>query len=442
MIITEKKYPKVLILSRNAWNNNCTGNTLTNFFTGWPIEKIANAFFRAEPIDNTICNRYFRVTETELVRNIFKKNNIGKQLNFNDISKGNLKQNCAQVQQERKKEKGYYSFFSRHRWILMLWLRDFLWGLGGWKNNKYNMFLDEVRPDVIYMPCYDSAYMHWILWYTAKRTGARIVLFTGDDTYTLKQFNLSPLYWINRFLYRSVMRKSVNKADTLFVISDLQKQEYDRIFNRNCILLRKGGDFNRPFTPKDRISQPIKLVYTGNIHSGRWKTLAKLANALKDLNTEKIKMQMDIYSLSAKTAKMSARLNIEGSSRLMPTVSGTEITNALQNADILVFVEPFALKEKLIWRLSFSTKIIDYLASSRAILAIGPKKLASTDYLLKHDAALCITEIGAIKAALSAIADQPEIIKTYAFKAWECGETNNKIEDTREILRRGLAKES
>ncbi len=437
-----KNYPKVLILSRNAWNNNCTGNTLTNFFSGWPKDKIANAFFRAEQVNNSICNQYFRVTEMELVRNIFKKNRIGKHLTTEDIVKTEQKSNCTQAQEDIKKTSGYYSFFSRHRWTFVLWLRDILWGLNGWKNKNYNTFLDEINPDVIYMPCYDSVYMHRILWYTAKYTGARVVLFTGDDTYTLKQFSLSPLYWLNRLFYRGIMRKSVKKADTLFVISDLQKQEYDRIFKRDCVLLRKGGDFNQPFAPKEKINDPIKLVYTGNIHSGRWKTLAKLASDLSEINKQGTKIQMDIYSLSAKTDDMVKKLDIEGSSRLMPPVSNEEIDKALKDADILVAVEPFSLRERLIWRLSFSTKIVDYLTSSRAILAIGPKELASTHYLIKNDAALCATNENEITEVVSNIVAQPSLINEFAYKSWICGKTNNRIEDTREILRRELAKES
>ena len=69
-------YPKVLIITRNGWNSNCTGNTLSNFFEGWPKEKIANAFFRAENIDNNVCTEYYKVTEYELVKKFFcKKNN-------------------------------------------------------------------------------------------------------------------------------------------------------------------------------------------------------------------------------------------------------------------------------------------------------------------------------------------------------------------------------
>lgn len=429
----EKAYPKVLVMTRNAWNdNNCTGNTLSNFFAGWPKSRIANAFFRAEKIDNSVCERYYRVTEQELVRSVFHKSGfVGGKLTY--VPQTETK-HVTDNEEDVAQSKNLYGFFSRHRWVLALWARDILWSLGAWKNTSFDEFLTEFAPDVIYMPCYDSVYMHRILWYVKKKIGARIVLFTGDDTYTLKQFNLSPLFWINRFIDRRTMRKSVKAADTLFVISDLQKQEYDRIFKRDCVILRKGGNFDVAFSPKASYEKPLRLVYTGNIHSGRWKTLALLASAIREINADAPKLQMDIYTLSARDDTIIQALNIEGCSRIMPPATNEEISQALQDADVLVFVEPFELKEKLKWRLSFSTKIVDYLASSRAVLAIGPKGLSSMDYLQRNDAAICINDRAKIKEHLEALVENPELAHEFAQKAWDCGKKNNSIEKTRDLL--------
>ncbi len=424
-------YPKVLIITRNGWNSNCTGNTLSNFFEGWPKEKIANAFFRAENIDNNVCTEYYKVTEYELVKKFFCKKNIGKHIKDYKVEENVV---SASEIDDTNITKSYYSFFSKHRWNAVIWLRDILWGFNGWKNKKYDDFLEDFSPDVIYMPCYDSVYMHRILRYTAKKTGARVVMFTGDDTYTLKQFSLSPLFWMNRFINRYTMRKSLKITETLFVISELQKTEYDKIFKRDCVILRKGGNFNLDFSPKDDYKLPIKLVYTGNIHLGRWKTLAKLVDAIKEINSDGKKLEIDIYSLSSKSNKMIQALNVDGCSKLMPPATDLEIKQALEDADILVFVEPFELKERLKWRLSFSTKIVDYLSSSRAILAIGPENLSSMDFLKRNDAAFCVNSCSELKSKLEYILNTSGIIDDYAKKAWKCGNKNNRIEDTKETL--------
>lgn len=431
---TEKKFPKVLVMTRNGWNNNCTGSTLSNFFSEWPKDRIANAFFRAEVVDNNICDLYYRATENELVKKLLRKGSVGRILDYSQVKKTEYGFDVKENEKDNSDTKKCYSFFSRHRWMLALWARDFLWATGGWKNKNYDEFLEGFKPDVIYMPCYDSVYMHRILWYTAKKTGARVVMFTGDDTYTMKQFSLSPLFWINRLINRHTMRKSLKITDTLFVISDLQKKEYDKIFKRDCVILRKGGDFNAEFSPKPQVGKPIKLVYTGNIHSGRWKTLAEMAAAIKEINKDEEKLMLDIYSLSPKSKEMMEALNIDGCSRLMPPATDEQIKKALIDADVLVFVEPFELREKLKWRLSFSTKIVDYLASSRAIFAVGPAELSSMDFLKRNDAAFCVCDNAEIKNQLLYIFNNQEVVGEYAGKAWSCGQKNNRIEDTRNIL--------
>lgn len=429
------QYPKVLIITRNAWNNNnCTGNTLSNFFRNWPKDKLANIYCRAETINNPVCNMYYRITEQELIRNIKNRSFDVGEMFFRD---GHETEE-HHIEQDISSSKKMYGFFSRHRWTLALWARDLIWDLGKWKNEKLEKFLKDFSPDVIYMPCYDSVYMHKILWYVKKITKAKIVLFTGDDTYTLKQFNLSPLYWINRLIDRKTMRKSVKMAETLFVISDLQKQEYDKIFKRECVILRKGGDFNKEFAPKEIYGTPLRLVYTGNIHSGRWRTLAKMAEAIKKINADGQKIQLDIYTLSARNQKMIEMLEIDGASRLMPPATDAEIKQALLDADVLVFVEPFELKEKLKWRLSFSTKIVDYLASSRAILAVGPDGLSSMDYLKRFDAAICVNDIKSLHDKLLNLANNPQIVQEYAKKSWDCGKENNNMENTEMVLYNGL----
>lgn len=427
------EYPNVLILTRNAWNDgNCSGNTLSNFFGDWPKDRLANAFFRAENIENDVCQTYFCVTEQDIIKSILGKNkSVGRVVSYQNKTLADISvlAECDIVQ-----SKNIYGFFAHHRWTVALWLRDFLWGIGRWKNDSFDDFLYNFKPEVIFMPCYDSVYMHRILWYVRKKTNARIVLFTGDDTYTLHQVSYSPLYWINRFINRHTMKKSVDMADTLFVISDLQKQEYDKIFKRDCVILRKGRDFNDLCQPKEIPNHPIRLVYTGNIHAGRWKTLAYLAQAVKKINANGQKMILDIYSLSAKSEKIISALNIDGASKTMPPASNVEIHEALSDADILVFVEPFDKKERLKWRLSFSTKIVDYLASSRPILAIGPKDLSSMNYLMQNDAAFCITDVDNLKEQLLRIVNNTNLLHEYVIKAWNCGKQNNSSEQVRYTL--------
>ena len=113
----------------------------------------------------------------------------------------------------------------------------------------------------------------------------------------------------------------------------------------------------------------------------------------------------------------------------MPPATDQEIKKALADADILVHVDPFSLKERCIWRLSFSTKIVDYLSSSRAILAIGPQDVASMQYLIDNDVALCVTDIQKIDRVLNNISKDRSCLNKYAEKAFFFGKEKHLLEN-------------
>src|SRR5690606_15077845 len=88
-------------------------------------------------------------------------------------------------------------------------------------------------------------------------------------------------------------------------------------------------------------------------------------------------------------------------------------------------VESFEKKYRYATRVSFSTKIIDLMASSCAILAICWDKHAGYQYLKAQDAAFCVSEIHEIEIVLKKIARQPALINQYAKKAKACGINNH-----------------
>ena len=118
-------------------------------------------------------------------------------------------------------------------------------------------------------------------------------------------------------------------------------------------------------------------------------------------------------------------------------VGASEVPAIQDDADILVHAESFRLKYSLEVRQSFSTKIVDYLAKGRCILAIGPAKVASMDYFIKNDGAFVITDKKDVENRLRTLfADNGKIMREYALKAWACGEKNHgeSANDIKKIL--------
>lgn len=431
---------KILVISRNAWNNsNSTGNTATNFFSNWNDWEFANLFCRAEIPNNDICKRYFRISESDLVRNIFKSDKIGKVSSYEELTDETEVNSNINV----SKEKRLYDHLRNNRWTLLLWARETLWTVSNWKNNKLKEFVKDFDPDIIYMPIHDCFYMHNILSFVSKLSRAKIVLITADDMYSLKQFSLSPLYWMNKIILRKKIRNSITKASICYSMSDIQIKELSKEFGDKFKVLRKGVDLVDAKIleegNKDQ-KQIINFVYTGNITLGRWETLAAIGDAINSINKDGTRANLKIYSTNILTGKMQRRLDSSNEVRFMGAVEPREVQLIQLESDVVIHVESFKFTNRLKTRLSFSTKLVDYFQNGACILAVGWNKANSIDYLIKNDAAIVVTDFDEITETTSNIINKQEIIKEYSKKALDCAIKNHNIEEIRGALQSDLEK--
>ena len=122
----------------------------------------------------------------------------------------------------------------------------------------------------------------------------------------------------------------------------------------------------------------------------------------------------------------------------MNPVPAHEIRSIHADSDILVHVESFSLKDRLMVRHSFSTKLVDYFYAARCIFAVAPSDVASMCYLLKNDAAVVATSEQDVFIQLSHIVENPKAVHQYARKAWDCGKKNHQIKNIQKCLREDL----
>lgn len=89
--------------------------------------------------------------------------------------------------------------------------------------------------------------------------------------------------------------------------------------------------------------------------------------------------------------------------------------------DIALHVEGFDLRRKAKVRMSFSTKIIDCLASGCAPMCICEDKQTGYDYIYSNDLGICIDSPSKIKESLMNIISDPSIINKYRKNAHNFG---------------------
>ncbi len=413
------KDPKVLVVGINPWIDNTGINTLINFFDGWDKEALAHIYTRAGLPNTKICDRFFRISEPKVLRSIFKRG----------IKTGEIVSNGENASQSAESK-----IYKKKRGALTALCRELVWLVGKWKTKELDSFLCEYDADVLFFPVYSNVYMCRLQNYIAKKTKKPVVLYSSDDNYSYKSVSKNPFSLLHRFWLRRQEKKLFLRADRVMVITPKQKEEYDRIFGIDSVVLTKGVDFSScPFVEKP-IAHPAKIVYTGKLIIGRWKTLAAIAEAFGEINKYENKFELDIYTTDEPTEEQKAALNRNGS-RIKGALTLSEVQKVQNEADILVFVESLEKKYKNAARLSFSTKITDYLKSGKCILAIGSEDIAPIDYFKRYDSAITATSYAEIGEQLKRLADNTLLVAEYAKKAYQCGRDHHDKNETDRILR-------
>ncbi|WP_152969761.1 hypothetical protein [Pedobacter sp. Hv1] len=423
---------KILILSSTPWrDDNSFGDSYSNIFGNIKEIEIANIYCSMGLPNNSIASHFFQMSEKKLLLNLIDKENKTGDI----VLIPNRKDNELTPVPIATKEQKIFRFFQKNRYMVFMWAREIIWFLGRWKSKELNKFIDDFNPDLIFTPIYINPYMNRIGLYVKKYSGKKMLGYVSDDVYTLRQFSINPFFWIDRLVNRFFVKKVVDQCDLLYVISDIQKKDYDVCFNKDCHILFKGGNFD-VIPVRKPINTPVKLLYTGNIGAGRYKSLALIGEALDKINEDGVKAILTIYSQTPLNKKKSTTLLNFKSLSFRGGISQEEVKIKQQEADVLIYVESFDLREKLMVRQSFSTKIVDYLRSAKCIFAVGSTICASIDYLIDNDAAIVATHKNEIEVKLTQLIKSPEKLINYGYKAWQCGKKNHQIEDIQATLLR------
>ncbi len=421
---------KILVVSNTPWNDsNSFGNSFSNIFDGIEDLQFANIYCRPGEMSNRFDMVGFQITESMLIKNLKNKSTPSGKIVHN---------NKADAVELSKTEQETFDKARTLRWQALFWARDLIWKIGKWKTPELVKFIDDFNPDLIFQPVYYSSHLNDIAQFVKKHTGARMVGYISDDCYTLRQFRFSPLYWVDRLWKRTKVKKTINMCEILYVISDIQKREYEKIFNPPCKILTKCADFPEKAFNSEINNGEIKIIYGGNIGSGRWKSLALISDAVVRLKAEGFSVRFDVYSGTPCTGSMKKALVKEDSCYLHEPITYKDLLKLQNDADILVHAEGLSLKSRLEVHQSFSTKLVDYFRMGKCIFAVGTSDVASIDHLLKNDAAVVAENKEQVYEKLKCLLENPEKILEYNKKAYLCGAKHHSREQIQNMIIKDL----
>ena len=412
------------MLVAESWRSDSAGGNVTdNHFSGMNAE-FAQIFTSADLPKNNTCHKYFQFTDSEIIKNFLLRQPVGNVLDINQIS-------GKQINAE-KNDRKLLDLFRILRLNFFYLIKSFIWRYSKWKTPALEKFILDFKPDVIFAPCYPFPFQLALTRYVKDLTGKKIVSYSSDDNYSLKQFSISPFFWLNRLWNRYCLKKTYSYYDLIYSMTKTEIDEISLITKKPMKILHKGIEIT-PFQKRD-INLPIKIIYAGGIYLDRWKVLARIGNVLKEINKNDIKIVLDIYTQNSLTKRQHKALNDGSNIFTHSAVEKDQLDILYKNSNIALHVESFSLKNRLKTRLSFSTKIIDCLGSGCAVIAVAWKGQGGLKYLKEQNAALCITDLREIKKQLEYISDNPDYIDLYSKKAYDCVVKNHDIKKIREDL--------
>ena len=406
---------RVLLITRECLRMDSNeGNVLLGLFSGIDAE-YANIYCKPGLPDNSLCGGYFQLTDKMALENILHRKPMGRRVQCeNGI-------NAAQTAEVEKR--GFYDFFRRHNLPVFHAARECLWSIADFRSGELDSFVRGFAPDVIFAPLCYSMYVLAVQRYVISLASCPAVTYIYDDLYSLRQISFSPVYWLCRFRQRRLIRKTLPFYRFAYTMCAQQAREFGRYFDIPMRVLPKcAGAVQQPERPADGT---VRLIYAGGVYYGRDKTLAAVAGAVRELNAAGVSARLDVYTSSPLKKAAAAALDDGQCCFVHAAIPVNDLRRAYAQSDIALHVESFDKKNALITRLSFSTKIVDCLASGCAVLAACPEINAGWQYLHYEDAAVCVNTSSKLKAAVNNLVYDGEYRKSYEIKARICLEKNH-----------------
>lgn len=416
---------RMLVITHAPWRNDTSvGNSYSNIFASMDDRiEFAQLYIRDGMPENNLVHIYYHISEKQLFKSIINRRPVGNKFTLENP-----------METPPVEFSNVYNRMRRLRWNIFLLGRDVASSLGKWKTKELDNFLDDFKPDIIFGTLGFIPIINQLMVYARKKTGAVLIPYPWDDWYHINRNYLSPFYYLRIWIERHYIKKTVNNSAYLYTITEQMRDEYTQIFRKPCKVLRKGFEFDVRTPQKATGNEELRLLYAGNIGDKRWEILARIVDAIKHANSRhKKQAHLVIYTLSPVSEEMKMALNVEGCSSLMGAIPSKEVPQVMSGADILVHVEPIDKTKLENNRLSFSTKIVDYLFQGKCILAVGGEN-ASMRYLKENDAAIVVNDLSQLDSIIHELLMNQDVINRYAERAWNCGVKNHDIKKIQDMI--------
>lgn len=375
-----EKYPRVLIVTVNPLSTTSNnGKTYASFFNGYPKENIAQLYFHREVPTSDVCENYYKISDEDIINNFLDKS---KKMG-GEVCKGNAEERLIPKNINNKLKKS----------SMVRFVRSLLWTILDLEKDYVKSWLDKVNPEIIFFCGGNANYLYNSVLKLSKKYNSKIVYYITDD-YVLPYFSFNIFNIINRIWTRNVFKKMCKKSSLILTIGDKMSNVYKErygIESKKIMNLVEIKD--RKILNNELKINNLQFVYVGGLHSNRWRVLSLIGKSLERIDKQGFRGNLKIYSQHPPEDKILNEINNKDYSKYCGSLDSNGVKEVLINADVLIHVESFDRKSKRVTYLSVSTKIPEYMSSGKCILAVGPKDVASIEYLIETKSGFVITSM-------------------------------------------------
>lgn len=419
--------PRLMVFAHSGFSDSdANGITMKNLLSAFAPEEKAEFYLDVQSSDFSAAHRYFRVTDTQMVKALFgKKARHIFEYDPNAQASGEKKSgsNAKKIPTWLKKQK--YNF-------TLKWLREQLWSISPWGHRSLKKWMDEFAPEAVVYMVGESIFMDKLVLKTCRRYDVPLVLYNGE---AFRIIDLKTRRGLERAYYRRVEKlyeKLNRRAAMVLYNCDMLRSDYEEKYPRvgkALVAYNSAPCDHGAYMP----GQDCTITYFGNLGVGRSDCLLEVAQVLSRIDPA---LRLDIYGNALPEA--AKRFEETENIRYHGFVDAPTLHGIVENSDILLHVESF--DETIIPKLkyAFSTKIAQCLCAGRCFVSYAPTGTASSQYLRSAEGALLVSDEKELEKVLAELVKDGDLRQKYARLGARTGLTNHKMEATATWVRQEI----
>lgn len=373
-------YPKVLIISDCDYHHgkDATAITIKNIFNNWPSEKLC--FIQLKSYNEF---EYPEKGKLVLDSKNLKYGNLLLKIRKNQSKVTNDVPALIVEANLNKKERLKQGL----RISISAWADMINYKIDG---NLIN-FIKKETPDIIYLLPYGRRIIKLALNIHEKFNIPILPHFMDDWPTTI--YNDFRTTFVQRRMTLKALNSLFVVCEKSLVISDSMKREFEERYKDSQFFSLMNDVENYIGVENNNLEyiyqNKFTLCYAGGLHLNRWTSLLALCQIMK--NEERLD-KINIYTSEKDWESVKNYFKEFPFVIYKGFIDQKDVLDTLKNHDCLIFIESFDENVKKYTKFSISTKIPEYLALAKPIIAVGPSDIASIDYLNKHNLAIICSE--------------------------------------------------